>query len=171
MPKGQQQWPHALLLVVDGDEDAVIAAIDSGADDATRADASDQLIAARAASLIRRSVPRHLTLGDLVIDLVERQVWRAARAIDLRPREFRLLRVLAERPSQTVDRATLLKMVCGIGFDPGTNVLDVHVSRLRAKLDRGFANPLLVTEKGVGYRLAAAPAPTSRPTSRLMHAR
>lgn len=153
-PNGAPFWPNALLLVVEGDEAAVIAAIDSGADDAARADASDALIAARAAALIRRTAPRVLRLGEVVIDLVERQVWRAACALDLLPREFRLLRALAERPGEIVDRATLLESVCGMGFDPGTNVLDVHVSRLRTKLDRGFAYPMLVTEKGVGYRLA-----------------
>lgn len=155
------RWPLSLLMVVDGGEDAVIAAIDAGADDAARADASDQLIAARAAALIRRTTPRLLTLGDLVIDLMERHVWRAARAIDLLPREFRLLRALAERAGEAVDRATLLETVCGMGFDPGTNVLDVHVSRLRAKLDRGFAVPMLHTEKGVGYRLVV-PRPAVR---------
>ncbi|MBA4773310.1 MAG: winged helix-turn-helix transcriptional regulator [Sphingomonas sp.] len=152
-----QSWPSALLLVVEGDEAAVIAAIDAGADDAARADASDALIAARAAALIRRTTPRLLKLGDLVIDLVERQVWRAARALDLLPREFRLLRVLADRPDEIVDRATLLDSVCGMRFDPGTNVLNVHVSRLRAKLDRGFAYPMVRTVKGVGYRLAVPP--------------
>ena len=59
--------------------------------------------------------------------------------------------------SEAVDRATLLETVCGMGFDPGTNVLDVHVSRLRAKLDRGFAVPMLHTEKGLGYRLIVPP--------------
>ncbi|MBA4048002.1 MAG: DNA-binding response regulator [Sphingomonas sp.] len=162
-PNRGQYWPSALLLVVESDEAAVIAAIDSGADDAARADASDALIAARAAALIRRAAPRVLSLGDVVIDLVERQVWRAARALELLPREFRLLRALAERPGETVDRATLLNSVCGMGFDPGTNVLDVHVSRLRAKLDRGFAYPMLMTEKGVGYRLAVPPRPNPPP--------
>lgn len=155
----REKWPLPVLLVVEGDDEALIAAIDAGADDVAAAIATNRLIAARAAALIRRRAPRLLTLGELVIDLVDRRVWRSGLAIDLLPREYRLLVELAQRPGETIDRATLLERVCGIGFDPGTNVLDVHVSRLRAKLDRGFAPALLATDKGVGYRLVAPVLP------------
>ncbi len=146
--------PAPVLLLVEDDEAAVIGAIDSGADDAVPYVASNRLIAARGAALLRRATPHLMTLGDLAIDTIDRRVWRGGKAIDLLPREYRLLLELALHPGAPVSRADLLERVCGVGFDPGTNVLDVHVSRLRAKLDRGFATPLLRTEKGVGYRLA-----------------
>lgn len=149
--------PSPVLMIVDDDEAAVIDAIDAGADDAVVHSASDRLIAARAASLIRRGTPRLITLGDLAIDTIERRVWRAGTPMELLPREYRLLLELALHPGETISRAALLERVCGVGFDPGTNVLDVHVSRLRAKLDRGFAVPLLHTEKRLGYRLAVPP--------------
>ena len=156
----RQRCPLPVLLIIDGDEEALIAAIDAGADDAAPAIASNRLVAARAAALIRRSAPRLLTIGDLAIDVVERRVWRAGKPIELLPREYRLLLELAQRPGEPIERAVLLERVCGITFDPGTNVLEVHVSRLRAKIDRGFASPMLLTDKGFGYRLAAAPCDT-----------
>lgn len=158
----RQRCPVPVLLVVEGDEEALIAAINSGADDAVSANVSDRLIAARAAALIRRATPRLLTLGELAIDLVERRVWRAGKPIDLLPREYRLLLELAQRPGESIGRAVLLKRVCGINFDPGTNVLEVHISRLRAKIDRGFATPMLLTDKGIGYRLAVEPCDTKQ---------
>lgn len=154
----RQRSPAPVLMIVDDDEAAVIDAIDAGADDAVVHSASDRLIAARVAALIRRGSPRLITLGDLTIDTIERRVWREGMPIELLPREYRLLLELALHPGESISRAALLERVCGVGFDPGTNVLDVHVSRLRAKLDRDFAVPLLRTEKGVGYRLAV-PAP------------
>lgn len=141
-----------LLLVVEGGDAAVVAAIDAGAADAVPASASDALIAARLAALVRRGDPA-LRVGGLTIDPVERRVTRGARTLDLLPREYRLLLHLAARAGQAVHRAELLEAVWGLDFDPGTNVVAVHVSRLRAKLDRGFALPMLVTEKGAGYRL------------------
>lgn len=142
-----------MLEVVAGDDAAVAAAIDAGADDAVAASASDALIAAWLAALVRRNSGR-LRLGALDIDRVERRVLRSGRALDLLPREYRLLLHLAERAGQVVPHDELRRAVWGLNFHPGTNVVAVHVSRLRAKLDRGFAAPLLHTEKGLGYRLA-----------------
>lgn len=153
----RRHWRLPLLLIV-ADDEAVIAAIDAGADEAVSETASDTLVAARTAALIRRGGARWLGLGELAIDTIERRVWRAGRPIALLPREYRLLLELALKPGEAVTRADLLKRVCGVGFDPGTNVLDVHMSRLRAKLDRGFGSAMLRTEKGVGYRLAAPTA-------------
>lgn len=148
-------WGIPLVHLIDGDEDAVIAALDGGADDAVSAQASNALIAARIAAIIRRSLAsRWVRIGDLSIDTLDRTVTRAGHAIPLLPREYRLLLVLARAPGQTVPRQTLVSALCGLRFDPGTNVIEVHMSRLRAKLDRGFAVPMLHTERGQGYRLA-----------------
>lgn len=144
------------LHLIDGDEDAVVAALDGGADDALSAQSSDALIAAKVGAIIRRGeASRWLRTGDLCIDTLECRVSRADRSIALLPREYRLLLVLARAAGHVVPRQTLISALCGLRFDPGTNVIEVHVSRLRAKIDRGFAQPLLHTERGRGYRLGA----------------
>ncbi|OQW44509.1 MAG: hypothetical protein A4S16_14300 [Proteobacteria bacterium SG_bin6] len=145
--------PRALLIA--GDEHDQIAALDAGADAVFGAEQSDALIAAQLAALVERHRQARQTIGELVIDPVERRVWRAGHPIELLPREYRLLTELARCPGVAVSRQQLLERVCGLTFDPGTNVLEVHVSRLRAKLDRGFAVPLVRTTKGRGYSLAA----------------
>jgi two-component system OmpR family response regulator len=94
-------------------------------------------------------------IGELHIDRFARRVTRAGRAIELLPREYALLMCLAEQPGRCIGRAELLSKVWKLGFDPGTNLIEVHVSRLRAKLDRGFGAPMLLTEKGRGYLLRA----------------
>ncbi|WP_294090215.1 winged helix-turn-helix domain-containing protein [Sphingomonas sp.] len=148
-----------LLLLTDEQDSAQIAALDAGADDAVPASASDALIAARLLALLRRKgEDRYVQLGPLCIDTLERRAMREGRPIALLPREYQLLLELARAGGALVSRKTLLERVCGLRIDPGTNVLEVHVSRLRAKLDRGFAAPMLVTEKGKGYRLATPPA-------------
>ena len=142
----------ALALLVRGGERDQLAAIDA----ALPAEQSDALIAAQLAALVRSRQPgRRIVIGDLVIDPIERRVWRGGAEVELLPREYRLLIELARAPGVTVSRQVLLERVCGLQFEPGTNVLEVHVSRLRAKLDRGFEVPLLHTEKGQGYRLSA----------------
>ena len=140
-------------LIVSGDEAAQLDALAAGADAVYPARQSDALIAAQLAALIRRRQGQRLVIGELAIDPLERRVWRSGRPIDLLPREYRLLGELARTPGVPVGRQHLLTQVCGLSFDPGTNVLEVHVSRLRAKLDRGFAFPLVRTEKGRGYSL------------------
>mgnify|MGYP001616321121 CR=1 FL=1 len=94
-----------------------------------------------------------LACDDLEMDLLARKVRRAGQPIDLQPREFRLLEYLLRHKEQVVTRTMLLEGVWDYHFDPGTNVIDVHVSRLRKKLDEGFARPLLHTVRGAGYRL------------------
>lgn len=100
-------------------------------------------------------VVRH-AYGDLVLDRVARTVQRSEKNIDLQPREFRLLEYLMRHVEQTVTRKMLLEGVWDYSFDPGTNVIDVHVSRLRKKLDDGFDQPMLHTVRGAGYRFGAA---------------
>jgi two-component system OmpR family response regulator len=94
-----------------------------------------------------------LSYADLEVDLLTRKVTRSGRKIELQPREFRLLEFLLAHQGQVVTRTMLLEDVWDYHFDPGTNVIDVHVSRLRKKLDEGGAPSLLHTVRGAGYRL------------------
>jgi two-component system OmpR family response regulator len=96
-----------------------------------------------------------LAIADLEMDLLARSVKRAGRTIDLQPREFRLLEFLLRNAGQVVTRTMLLEAVWDYHFDPQTNVIDVHVSRLRQKIDRGFAFPLIHTVRNAGYMLRA----------------
>ncbi|ATY34655.1 transcriptional regulator [Sphingomonas psychrotolerans] len=141
------------MLALTSDCDASIAgALDAGADDAVVLPVCAGEIAARLAARLRCHAPT-VIVGGLQIDTVERRVERESRAITLLPREYALLLYLARSAGRCVGREELLAAVWGLSFDPGTNVVEVHVSRLRAKLDRGFAVPMLVTDKGRGYRL------------------
>lgn len=142
------------LHVIDGGEDAVTRALDAGAHDAVPAAASDALIAARLAALLRRSgAIEPLRIGSLMIDRIERKACREGRSLDLRPREYAMLLYLAGSVGTIVPREILREALWNMRFHPGTNVLEVQVSRLREKLDKGFATPMLRTEKGVGYGL------------------
>jgi two-component system OmpR family response regulator len=87
------------------------------------------------------------------MDLLRRSVNRGSRKIELQPREFQLLEFLMRHAGQVVTRTMLLEGVWDYHFDPQTNVIDVHVSRLRSKIDKGFDKPLLHTVRGVGYKL------------------
>lgn len=111
-------------------------------------------VLARKLPVIEQAV-RH-AYGDLVLDRVARTVQRRDQNIDLQPREFRLLEYLMRHVEQTVTRKMLLEGVWDYSFDPGTNVIDVHVSRLRKKLDEGFDEPMLHTVRGAGYRFGSA---------------
>ncbi|HVI99279.1 MAG TPA: winged helix-turn-helix domain-containing protein [Sphingomonas sp.] len=144
------------LVVLARDQAQAVALLDAGADDAILDEACDALVAARVAALLRRQTHDPvLRVGGLAIDPVERRVTRNGHAVVLLPREYALLVHLARHAGETVSRHDLLAAVWRLDFDPGTNVVQVHVSRLRAKLDRGFAGQMLVTEKGRGYRLVA----------------
>lgn len=96
-----------------------------------------------------------LQVGDMEMDLLARTVHRGGKKIDLQPREFRLLEYLMRNSGQVVTRTMLLEKVWDYHFDPQTNVIDVHISRLRAKIDRDFPVQLLHTVRGSGYRLEA----------------
>ena len=116
-------------------------------------------LVARVEALSRRretgSVQTLLKLGDLEMDLIGREVRRAGKDIDLQPREFQLLEFLMRHGGQSVTRTMLLEGVWNYHFDPQTNVIDVHISRLRSKIDKGFDKPMLQTVRGAGYRLEA----------------
>ena len=114
---------------------------------------------ARVEALARRretgSVQTLLRVGDLEMDLIGREVRRSGQEIDLQPREFQLLEFLMRHAGQSVTRTMLLERVWEYHFDPQTNVIDVHISRLRSKIDKGFDRPMLQTVRGAGYRLEA----------------
>lgn len=115
---------------------------------------------ARVEALGRRTRPgtgapeTTLRVADLEMDLLSRAVSRGGQPIDLKPREFRILEFLMRHAGQVVTRTMLLESVWDYHFDPQTNVVDVHISRLRQKVDAGFGRPLLHTVRGAGYRLA-----------------
>jgi two-component system OmpR family response regulator len=137
-----------------------IEGLESGSDDYLVKPFSFGELLARANALLRRGEGRaaaepRLVVGDMEIDLLSRIVRRAGRTIDLKPREYRLLEYLARNEGRVVTRTMLLEQVWDYHFDPGTNVIDVHISRLRRKLDDGFDRPILHTVRGAGYRLAA----------------
>jgi two-component system OmpR family response regulator len=96
-----------------------------------------------------------LRVADLEMDLLSRTVRRAGQALELQPREFRLLEYLMRHAGQVVTRTMLLEGVWDYHFDPQTNVIDVHISRLRGKIDKGFDPALLRTVRGAGYSLGA----------------
>ncbi|HWQ95725.1 MAG TPA: winged helix-turn-helix domain-containing protein, partial [Gammaproteobacteria bacterium] len=96
-----------------------------------------------------------LRVADLEMDLLARTVTRNGQRIDLQPREFRLLEYLMRHSNQVVTRTMLLEKVWDYHFDPQTNVIDVHISRLRQKIDKSFTTPLLQTVRGAGYCLRA----------------
>jgi two-component system OmpR family response regulator len=114
---------------------------------------------ARVEALSRRretgSVSTSIKVGDLEMDLLGRTVHRAGTEIDLQPREFQLLEFLMRHANQSVTRTMLLEKVWEYHFDPQTNVIDVHISRLRSKIDKGFPRQMLQTVRGAGYRLEA----------------
>ncbi|MGE0857744.1 MAG: response regulator transcription factor [Gammaproteobacteria bacterium] len=148
-----------LLLSALGEVDQRVGGLRAGADDYLVKPFAFSELEARIEALARRSVPDGpvtvLKVGDLEMDLMARVVKRGGAEIELQPREFRLLEFLMRHAGQVVTRTMLLEHVWDYHFDPQTNVIDVHVSRLRAKVDRGFEQPLLHTVRGAGYRLAA----------------
>ena len=121
-------------------------------------------LVARIEALLRRpestAAATELEVADLRMNLLARAVMRDGRSIRLQPREFRLLEHLMRHADQVVTRTMLLESVWEYHFDPQTNVIDVHVSRLRAKIDRGYGSRLLHTVRGAGYMLSADPART-----------
>jgi two-component system OmpR family response regulator len=148
-----------LILTAKRSIDDRVKGLQTGGDDyLTKPFAMPELLA-RVQALIRRShgtpeSPR-LVVGDLVLDRLARTVERQGRAIDLRPREFALLELLMRNAGRAVSKTMILSEVWGYSFDPGSNVVDVLVFRLREKIDRDFDTPLLHTVRGVGYVLKA----------------
>ena len=148
-----------LILSARRTVDDRVKGLQAGGDDyLTKPFAFAELLA-RLQALIRRSTgqvePTTLSVADLTLDLLSRGVERAGRTIDLRPREFSLLEYLMRNQGQVVTKTMMLSHVWGYSFNPGTNVVDVLISRLREKVDRDFEPKLLHTVRGVGYVLKA----------------
>ncbi|MET0238507.1 MAG: winged helix-turn-helix domain-containing protein [Sphingobium sp.] len=149
----------AILIWQEADDSqARAAAILAGADDVIGPWMNPAEALARTLRLAARNAGQahRMVLGDLDIDLVERSVRRDARPLDLLRREYDLLVHLARHCGRVQSREALLRAIWRRAFDPGTNVVQVHVSRLRAKLDRGFSRPMLHTIRGAGYCLVVA---------------
>jgi two-component system, OmpR family, response regulator len=148
-----------LILSALGAVDDRVKGLRAGGDDYLVKPFAFAELLARLEALTRRGpgaqATTRLNVGDLEMDLLTRKVRRASKELELLPREFRLLEFLMRRAGQVVTRTMLLESVWDYHFDPQTNVIDVHVSRLRQKIDKGFERPLLHTVRGAGYRLAA----------------
>lgn len=144
-----------LFLSALGQVDDRVKGLKAGGDDYLAKPFAFSELHARLEALCRRRgepvVETRLAVGDLEMDLVQRRVKRAGKVIDLQPREFKLLEYLMRHQGQVVTRTMLLEGVWDYHFDPQTNVIDVHISRLRQKVDKGFEEPLLHTVRGAGY--------------------
>lgn len=149
-----------IVLSALGSTDERVKGLKGGADDYLAKPFAFSELLARIEALQRRgpsgtrSVVTSLRCGELSMDLLARRVERDGRRVDLQPREFRLLELLLRNQGQVVTRTMMLEEVWDYHFDPGTNVIDVHISRLRKKIDEAGGTPLLHTVRGVGYMLS-----------------
>ncbi|MGN6270182.1 MAG: winged helix-turn-helix domain-containing protein [Sphingomonas sp.] len=148
--------PALLLTAMDGIDDRV-EGLEAGADDYLVKPFAAAELVARVNALSRRpplsDTAVTMTVGDLTIDRVKRTVVRAGQRIDLQAQEFKLLDYLMQHSGEVVTRTMLLENVWSFHFDPRTNVIESHMSRLRAKVDRGFDRELIQTVRGAGYRI------------------
>ena len=148
--------PILILSALDGVDDR-IRGLKSGGDDYLIKPFAFGELLARLDALLRRSqsvsVETTLALGDLTMDLLAHKVVRAGKPVALQPREFKLLEYLLRHANQVVTRTMLLENVWDYHFDPQTNVIDVHISKLRQKIDAGSPTPLLRTVRNAGYML------------------
>ncbi len=155
----RKQEIHTPVLVLSalGTVDDRVAGLRAGGDDyLTKPYAFSELLA-RVEALARRKSPEEAStkyvVGDLVLDRLSHKVTRGKENVPLQPREYRLLEYLMKNAGQVVTRTMLLEHVWDYHFDPQTNVIDVHISRLRAKIDKNYDKPLLHTVRGAGYIL------------------
>ena len=148
-----------LVLSAMGEVDHRVEGLQAGGDDYLVKPYAPSELIARIDALARRRNPdaakTNLSVGDLEMDLLARTVHRGGEAILLQPREFRLLEFLMRHANQVVTHTMLLEKVWDYHFDPQTNVIDVHISRLRSKIDKPFGTNMLHTVRGAGYRLQA----------------
>lgn len=149
----------ALFLTALGEVDDRVAGLQAGADDyLVKPFAASELLA-RIEALARRApvadVATVLRAADLEVDLLRRQVTRAGKRIELQQQEYKLLEYLLRHEGKIVTRSMLLENVWSFHFDPGSNLIESHMSRLRAKVDKGFDRELIHTIRGAGYRLDA----------------
>nr|TFG53540.1 MAG: response regulator transcription factor [Hyphomicrobiales bacterium] len=155
----ERNMTPVLFLSALSEVDDRIKGLRVGGDDYLSKPYSFAELQARLDALIRRRDPAAVNtkvlVGDLELDLLSRTAKRKESSIDLQPREFRLLEYLMRHQGQIVTRTMLLENVWEYHFDPQTNVIDVHISRLRAKIDKGYPQPLLHTVRGAGYMIRA----------------
>ncbi len=148
-----------LILSALGEVDDKVRGLKAGGDDYLVKPFAYSELMARVESLVRRFSSQEertsLEVADLKMDLLSREVSRDGQKIDLKPREFLLLGYLMRHAGQVLTRTMILEAVCDYHFDPQTNVIDVHISRLRRKVDRCFNQPLIHTIRGQGYVLRA----------------
>lgn len=152
----QKDETPALILSALAQVDDRVKGLRAGGDDYLPKPYAFSELLARVEVLSRRrgapaSEPTTYRVGDLVLDRLAHRVTREGQEIVLQPREFRLLEYLMKHAGQVVTRTMLLENVWDYHFDPQTNVIDVHVSRLRAKVDKGFEPPMIHTIRGAGY--------------------
>ena len=150
-----------LILSALGEVDDRVKGLRAGGDDYLTKPYSYSELLARVEALGRRAAPEEqqtrYAVGDLVLDRLSHRVTRGGEPILLQPREYRLLEYLMQHAGQVVTRTMLLEHVWDYHFDPQTNVIDVHVSRLRSKIDKNFDKPLLHTVRGAGYTIRDGP--------------
>jgi len=155
--RGKNIETPALILSALGQVDDRVKGLRAGGDDYLPKPYSFSELLARVEVLARRRGSRSeetvLRVGDLELDRLSHQVRRGNEEIVLQPREFRLLEYLMQHAGQVVTRTMLLENVWDYHFDPQTNVIDVHISRLRSKIDKNFSQPLLHTVRGAGYMI------------------
>ncbi|HEV7390689.1 MAG TPA: response regulator transcription factor, partial [Burkholderiales bacterium] len=156
--KAENKTPILILSAL-SDVDERIRGLQSGGDDYLVKPFAFGELLARVDALVRRShtseTETTLVLDDLSLDLLSRKVMRGAKTLNLKPREFKLLEYLMRHANQVVTRTMLLENVWDYHFDPQTNVVDVHISRLRQQIDGGAERPLLKTIRNAGYMLTA----------------
>ena len=155
--RGADNNTPALILSALGEVDDRVKGLRAGGDDYLVKPFAFAELLARIEALLRRKEAggpvTRLRVADLEMDLLSHKVTRAGKSLNLQPREFRLLEYLMKHAGQVVTRTMLLENVWDYHFDPQTNVIDVHISRLRQKLDKEFERPLLKTVRGAGYML------------------
>ena len=150
--------PVLLLTARDATEEKV-AGLDAGADDYLTKPFAFMELLARVRALLRRggvSQPTRLTLADLELDPVTHRVWRAGNDIQLTNKEYALLEYLLSNVDRVLTRTAIVEHVWDMDYDSFTNIVDVHIRSLRAKVDRGFTPQLIHTVRGVGYVLKTA---------------
>jgi two-component system OmpR family response regulator len=159
--RADQNPTPVLVLSALGEVDDRVMGLHAGGDDYMVKPYAFSELLARLDALNRRNQPlvqdQQLQVADLVLDLQNQTVRRAGKPIRLQPREFRLLEYLMRNAGRLVTRTMLLEQVWDFHFDPQTNVIDVQISRLRGKIDKGYGMPLLHTVRGAGYKLGESP--------------